>query len=60
MTVKELAQRDYKKAKLNYLRAKNKLNVSKEEVNNLENIVQLRSKILKIVQSEEVDTNGSQ
>ena len=46
MTVQELAERDYKKAKINYLRAKEKQNIPPEELEHHRELMLLRKEIL--------------
>lgn len=46
MTVQELAARDYKKAKINYLRAKEKQNIPPEELEHHRELMLLRKQIL--------------
>lgn len=52
MNKEELAKRDYRKAKMNYLRSKNKTNVTQSELKNSEILLKLRKEILDIVQRE--------
>ena len=49
MTVYELVERDFERAHRNLLRARQKPNVTKEEIKNLEEIREARDIILNII-----------
>ena len=49
MTILELAERDYKKSKINYLRGKERKNIDPNELKHLKELMDLREQILKAV-----------
>lgn len=55
MTVEELAARDYKNAKINYLRAQQRKGATPDELAHLEELVRLRKRILNAVRQSCVD-----
>jgi hypothetical protein len=50
MTILDLAERDYKRAKINYLRGKERKGIDPEELKHLEELMTLRGKILRVVE----------
>ncbi len=54
MTALELAERDYKKSKINYLRSKERKNIDPEELKHLEELMLLRKQILQAVKHDHV------
>ena len=54
MNVLELAERDLKKVTINLEQAKRKPNVSKSELEHLEELYLLRSKIVEILNDKEI------
>lgn len=49
MTILELAERDYRKAKINYLRAKQRPNTPPDELEHLEELRKLRYQMMEVV-----------
>lgn len=52
MTLHELVQRDLRKAQLSLVRARQKPNVTEEEIENLERLTELRVEICELVRRE--------
>ena len=60
MTILQLAERDYKRAKINYLRGVARRGTTIEEITNLEELKVLRFKILQIVKEKTENENQGQ